>query len=317
LDNNDLNNITQSIIEQISDLLKVQTFKIETKRSDKDYPMHSMDISKKIGGAILKKYLHLHVDVKNPECLVNIEVRKNETIIYTKKILGCGGFPLGINGRVLMLISGGIDSPVAANLLMKKGFLVDFVTFISPPHTDERSLNKVKQLINQLTVNNHLMSPTLYVVTFTQLQHEIAHISNHTYQIIIMRRYFFRIAEYLLKTYDYDAIATGESLGQVASQTIQSIQTISEVLDKTIVLRPLLTYDKLEIINLAKQIGTYETSILPYPDSCSLFVPANPVTKPSIKIANKLEKELALIEPIYENLIKKNIKVEKLDIFNY
>jgi thiamine biosynthesis protein ThiI len=269
-----------------------------------------MEIAKKMGGVILDNFPKFKVDVHKPSLTATIEIRRNETIFYFNRIRGCGGFPLGINGRVLMLISGGIDSPVAASLLIKKGFNVDFLTFISPPHTDERALDKVRTLRKIITMDGKLEKSKLYIVNFTKLQHEISHISIHSYQITIMRRYFFKIAYDLAKKYNYDAIATGESLGQVASQTIESMQTIQNSINDFMVLRPLLTYDKIEIIQLAKQLGTYETSILPYADSCSLFVPTNPVTKPKFYTAQKLEAELELAPSIYQTILDKYITIE-------
>lgn len=289
---------------------KKQTFKVLTKRSDKKYPTDSMEFSRQLGGFILKNFKNLSVDIHKPDLKVNVEIKEDRFIVYFNKVKGVGGFPLGINGRVLMLISGGIDSPVAASLLMKKGFHVDFLTFVSPPHTSKEAENKVRKLIKQITLDSRLEKPLLYICKFTDLQHEIAHITNHSYQITIMRRYFFRIAQHLVKTQHYDAMATGESLGQVASQTIESMTTISNVLDNVVVLRPLLTYDKLEIINLAEKLNTYNISILPYPDACSMFVPANPTTKPTIEKAVKLEKELMLIDTIYKRVISKHIKKE-------
>lgn len=289
---------------------KKQTFKVITKRSDKKYPTDSMSFSRQLGGFILKTFKNLSVDIHKPELKINVEIKEDKFIVYFNRVKGCGGFPLGINGRVLMLISGGIDSPVAASLLMKKGFHVDFLTFVSPPHTSKEAENKVRKLIKQITLDGKLEKPLLYICKFTDLQHEIAHITNHSYQITIMRRYFFRIAQHLVKTQHYDAMATGESLGQVASQTIESMTTISQVLDNVVVLRPLLTYDKIEIIALAEKINTYNISILPYPDACSMFVPANPTTKPNITKAQALEKELLLIDTIYKRVIGKHIKKE-------
>jgi thiamine biosynthesis protein ThiI len=307
----DFDSLSKSVIEQLEKTnITDTTFKVDTKRADKAYPLNSMEISKKLGGVVLRKFRKYRVDVHKPKLHIIVEIKLKEAIFYFEKIKGCGGFPLGINGRVLMLISGGIDSPVAANLLLKKGLKVDFLTFISPPHTDDRALNKVRDLQKILTFDSKLYKSKLYIVNFTSLQHEISHISNHSYQITLMRRYFFRIARDLAKQNEYDAIATGESLGQVASQTIESMNTIQQSIDGFLVLRPLLSYDKSEIIEIAKRIGTYDTSILPFADSCSLFVPTNPVTKPTIHGAKKLEEELTLIEGIYDNVFKKHINVE-------
>ncbi len=306
----DFNRLVDEITNKIS-FKETTTFKIETKRHDKSYELNSMEFSRKLGHYLLLNNKNLKVDVKQPKIKITVEIHKEKFIYYFERIKGLGGFPIGCGGRVLMLISGGIDSPVAAHLLMKKGYKVDFVTFVSPPHTKPEALEKVRKLIKQLTFSCPYV-PKLYVVNFIKLQHEISHIFDHSYQITIMRRYFFRIAEHLKNTNEYDAIATGESLGQVASQTIQSMNTIESVLENTIVLRPLLTFDKLEIINIANKIGTYETSILPFEDSCSLFVPQNPVTKPTIHKAQKLENELELISSIYNITIEKHIEQERI-----
>jgi thiamine biosynthesis protein ThiI len=290
--------------------LNKTTFKVNSKRADKTYPLNSMELSAKMGGVVLDNFKKYSVDVHKPQLLITIEIRHTNAIFYFEKIKGMGGFPLGINGKVLMLISGGIDSPVASYLLLKKGLHVDFLTFISPPHTDERAVDKVRQLRKILTLDHRLYKSRLAIVNFTSIQHEISHIPDHSYQITIMRRFFFKIAQKLALDGNYQAIATGESLGQVASQTIQSMQTIQNAIGDFLVLRPLLTMDKSEIIKLAKEIGTFETSILPYADACSLFVPANPVTKPTIHKAQKLEESLTLIKELLENLFQKHIAVE-------
>ncbi|GHU48299.1 putative tRNA sulfurtransferase [Bacilli bacterium] len=309
--NKEFAKLGEAIVKQlIKNKITNTTFKVNSKRSDKSYPLDSMQLSMKMGGLILRNFKGYSVDVHKPQLKVTIEIKLKEAIFYFEKIKGCGGFPLGINGKVLLLVSGGIDSPVAAKLLMKKGFQVDFLTFISPPHTDDRALDKVRSLKKTITLDGKLENSKLYIVNFTPLQHEIAHISIHSYQITIMRRYFFRIAHDLALKDKYDAIATGESLGQVASQTINSMKTIQNAIGDALVLRPLLSYDKSEIIELSRYYGTYETSILPFADSCSLFVPTNPVTRPTIHTALKLEAELELVPEIYKHIINKNIKVE-------
>ncbi|MDR2823069.1 MAG: tRNA 4-thiouridine(8) synthase ThiI [Mycoplasmataceae bacterium] len=306
-----IDSLSKDIIKVIKDTdITLTTFKVIGKRLDKSYKLNSMDLSKELGGILLDAFSTLKVDVHKPSLSIYVEIRKDDSIFYFSKIKGCGGFPLGINGRILMLISGGIDSPVASYLMMKKGFHVDFLTFVSPPHTDERALDKVRTLKKILTLDNTLERAKLYVVNFTKIQHEISHIQNHSYQITIMRRYFFRIAKFLCEKYGYDAIATGEALGQVASQTIHSMQTISASVPNLLIMRPLLTYDKSEIIELAKQIGTYETSILPFADSCSLFVPTNPATRPTIHTAASLEESLELINDIYDTTLNKYITIE-------
>ena len=300
-----VNKITQKINDE-----KIKTFKVYTKRHDKKYPINSMEYSRQIGGIVLKEFPFLKVVMEQPQLAINIEVKEDGTIFYFDKILGTGGFPVGINHKALMLISGGIDSPVAASLLLKKGMKVDFVTFMTPPHTSDEALNKVIELVKRVTLDYRLHNPRLFVVNFTYIQHELAHMSNKSYQITLMRRYFYRIANYLAKKYNYSAIATGESIGQVASQTLGSMKTIESVLDNDLlVFRPLLTFDKLEIIEIAEQINTYEVSILPYNDCCSLFVPKSPTTNPSIKIAEAIEKELDFINEIFNDTLNKYIKI--------
>lgn len=301
-----------SLVKSLKPLVKTkQTFKIITKRIDKTFIYNSMDVSKKIGGVILKNFKEWTVDIHQPSTSIYIEIKPKQIIFYHEKIAGMGGFPMGTNGRVLLLLSGGLDSPVAAKLLIKKGFVVDFLTFITPPHTSVAALNKVKKLVDIISLSSKLYQPKLYICNFTQLQHEIKHIYLSSYQITIMRRYFFRIAATLAKTNRYHAIATGESLGQVASQTIQSMDTIEKAIPDCLVLRPLLTYDKEQIIALAKEFGTYTTSIIAHADSCSLFVPTNPVTKPQDYQAIKLEKSLDLIDKLLEKTIKNNIEIYK------
>ena len=289
---------------------KFKTFKVVSKRHDKNFSINSMEYSKLIGRIILKNIKNKKVIMNNPDLTINIEIHTDNIILFFEKIDGMGGFPIGINGKALSLISGGIDSPIASNLVMKKGMHVDFVTFIAPPHTSELALKKVKDLIKIITLNKKLEKPRIFIVNFTMIQHELMHISNKSYQITLMRRYFFRIANYLKNKYKYDAIVTGESLGQVASQTIESLQVIENVLDnKTVVLRPLLTYDKIDIIKIGRKLKTYDVSILPYADCCALFVPKSPITKPKIEMAKKLESELSLIDKIYDETITKYIKI--------
>ena len=309
IDSNDLEKIENQIVELVKQK-QFNTFKVITNRHDKNFPISSMEYSKLIGGIILKNITNKKVIMSNPDLVINVEIHSNNVIIFFERIEAAGGFPIGINGKALALISGGIDSPVASHLIMKKGMHVDFITFITPPHTSEEALDKVKKLVQIITLNNSIEKAKLFIVNFSMIQRELSHISDKSYQITLMRRYFFRIANYLKNKYKYDALITGESLGQVASQTIESMQTIENVLDnKTVILRPLLTYDKIEIIKIAKKIGTFETSILPFADCCALFVPKAPVTKPRIHIAEKLESELDLLSKIYEVTIDKYIKI--------
>jgi thiamine biosynthesis protein ThiI len=288
--------LTSKIIKELPK--SPHTFKVNTRRSDKNYPFNSMEINKEIGGMILNNLANYKVDIHNPQITINIEIKKETAIFYFNKIKGLGGLPLGTGGKVLLLISGGIDSPVAAKLLLKKGFRVDFLTFITPPHTNPKSLEKVKKLIDVITIDKTLYVPKLYICNFTNIQHELSHIVIKAYQITLMRRYFFRIAKKLAQEKKYLAIATGESLGQVASQTIESMQTIQNAIKDFLVLRPLLTFDKSEIISLAIKFNTYDISIEPYIDCCALFVPKNPATKPTIKTAEELEQKLEFVEDL-------------------
>jgi thiamine biosynthesis protein ThiI len=287
------------------------SFKVFTKRIDKAYKLNSLEYSVKMGELILKAKKKYYVDVHHPEIRVNVEIKQKETIYYFNKILGAGGFPIGINGKVLLLMSGGIDSPVASKLLMKKGLHVDFITFITPPHTSPKALLKVEKLRKIVTSNGLLQDSKLYVVDFSSVQQELSHTSNTSYQITLMRRYFFRIARDLAIKNDYCALATGEAIGQVASQTIESMQTIQHAIGEFLVLRPLLCHDKSEIIELAKQYGTFDVSIEPFPDCCALFVPKSPATKPTVHTAVKLEEELTMLQPLYENVLVKHVEVRE------
>lgn len=309
INGNQINQVKKQVLDLIKNK-KFTTFKVNTKRHHKTFPINSMDYSKLVGELVLKNIKNVKVIMDNPDLIINIEIHTDNIILFFSRIEGTGGFPIGINGKALSLISGGIDSPVASSLVMKKGLHVDFVTFITPPHTSDLALEKVKDLVKAITLEDKLEKARIFVVNFTMIQHELVHISDKSYQITLMRRYFFRIANYLKDKYNYDAIVTGESLGQVASQTIKSMQTIENVLDnKTVVLRPLLTYDKIEIIKISQKINTYDISILPYADCCALFVPKTPVTKPKIAIAEKLESELMLIDKIFDDTLTKYIKI--------
>lgn len=287
------------------------TYKIECKRKDKNYNYRSDEIINIISGNILKNNKNISVDVHNPNTVIKIEVLNDKFIYYTEKIKGAGGFPTGSNKKVLMLLSGGIDSPVASYLLQKKGCRVDFVTFITPPYTSEKSLEKTKDLIKKITLNGKIQNSNLYVINFTKILHELNHIENKSYKITLMRRSFFRISKMIAKKINAFSIATGESIGQVASQTIESMDVISSAIDDMMVFRPLLTMDKIEIINIAKEIGTYDISIRPYDDSCSIFAPKNPITKPKIEAAEKYEDNLIFLTDLENKIIDSLFEGEK------
>ena len=285
-------------------------FRLTCHRQNKQYYLTSNEIINIIAGEILNN-TNYSVSLKQYDLDIKIEIKNDFAIVYDKRIKGLGGLPIGSNGRILMLLSGGIDSPVASKLLMNRGLKVDFLTFITPPHTSEKSLQKVKDLVNVITLNNKLYKSKLYVCNFSMLMHELTHIKNESYRITLMRRYFLRIANELKNKYNYDAIGTGDSIGQVASQTLESMDVISNSISNCLILRPLLTFDKELIINYAKFYNTYNLSILPYSDSCSLFAPKNPTTKPKNSIAIELEKKLDLINDIMINTIKNKIWIEE------
>ena len=281
--NNNIEEVLKKSLE-IMDKNK-KTFKVITKRSDKNYPIKSMDYSKKLGGLILKNS-NFKVDVHNPDIALNIEIRVEGTFIYTDELKGAGGYPVGVQGKGLLMLSGGIDSPVAGYLAMKRGVNVECLYFDSPPHTSEEAKNKVKTL--SAILNEYSGKVKLHVVPFTKIQEEIYKNCPNNYIITIMRRMMYRIAEEYAKKIKAKIIINGESIGQVASQTLESMQVINEVTNMPVI-RPVATYDKLEIIEIAKKINTYDTSILPYEDCCTIFVPPHPVIKPSLEKAKEYE----------------------------
>lgn len=294
-----VNNIDEVLKKSLEIMDKNQkTFKVITKRSDKSFEIKSMDYSRKLGGEILKKS-NFKVDVHTPDITLNIEIRKEGIFIYTDEIKGSGGYPVGVQGKGLLMLSGGIDSPVAGYLTMKRGVNIECIYFDSPPHTSEEAKNKVKTLCKKL--NKYSGKVKLHIVPFTKMQEEIYKKCPDNYMITIMRRMMYRIAEKYTKKIKAKIIINGESIGQVASQTLDSMVTINNVTNMPVI-RPVATYDKLEIIDIAKNINTYETSILPYEDCCTIFVPKHPVIKPNIEKAEEYENKLD-----YENLIEECI----------
>ncbi|MBO6042499.1 tRNA 4-thiouridine(8) synthase ThiI [bacterium] len=289
------------------------TFRVTIKRKDKSYILSSMEFAKKVASTILLVNKNLKVDLVHYDLDVYIEIHQDYFFVLSNEVIGIGGFPVSKENQTLVLISGGIDSPVAANLMLKKGFHIDFITFISPPYTSIEAKNKTIKLARKITMNGKLCKSRLFIINYSNIQNEISHLELTSYRINLMRRSFFRISEHLVKYLRYKSITTGESLGQVASQTLNSMYSISEVLHDTLVFRPLLTYDKNEIINLAKYYDTYETSILPYLDSCSIFAPNNPVTKPNVITAKELEDKLPLLLTLEDEAVKKqNMEIIKL-----
>lgn len=295
------------IKEKIKLLVKdnIKTFKISARRSDKSYPLTSNELNQTLGAFLLNEFSNLKVDVHNPDLIVNVEIRKNEAFIFDKEIQGLGGLPVGTAGKVLHLMSGGIDSPVAAYQLMKRGLEIVYLSFISPPQTDEKTVNKLKNLIQIL--NQYQGKSTLHLATYTKLMNYIYLTSNSSYRINLMRRSFYRIASKLAEKNNILALSNGENLGQVASQTLESINTIASQ-SSLVIFRPLLTNDKNETIEIAKKIKTYELSIQKANETCELFAPKKPVTRPKKEEAEFLENELNMIGEMEEEILNQNIE---------
>lgn len=277
----------------------IKTFKVETKRSNKNYQLNSLEISRDLGAFILRN-TNLKVNVHQPDFLLKIEIRSEAFFVYEEIIPGAGGYPLGIQGKGVLMLSGGIDSPVAAYLAMKRGIKLLPVYFDSPPHTSPQALAKVEKLVEILQAYD----PDLHlkVIYFTKIQETIYQKCKPEYLITLMRRMMYRIVNRYALDKKAQVIITGESIGQVASQTLESIAVINQV--ATIpVIRPLACYDKLEIIALAKKINTYETSILPFIDCCTIFVPKNPVIKPDLKTC-EFEEQKFNMEQLFNETIE-------------
>lgn len=264
------------------------TFKVITRRARKNYPMESMEVSAAIGERLLEAYQTLRVDVHHPQVVIHIEIR-NKINIYSKTIPGPGGMPVGTAGRAMLLLSGGIDSPVAGYMIAKRGVKIDAVYFHAPPYTSERAKQKVADLAK--TVAKYAGSIRLHVINFTEIQLYIYDKCPHDQLTIIMRRYMMKLAEYFAHQEEDLGLITGESIGQVASQTMQSLAVTNEVCTMP-VYRPLIGFDKQDIVDIAQKIGTYETSILPFEDCCTIFVAKHPVTKPNLKSILKSETHL-------------------------
>ncbi|MCI8498385.1 MAG: tRNA 4-thiouridine(8) synthase ThiI [Bacilli bacterium] len=286
-------------LENLLEDKTIDTFKVRTKRSYKDYPLTSMDISRILGGVVLKKVPGSTVDVHNPNTMIDVEIRFDKSYIYFEGYRGLHGYPLGVQGKGLLMLSGGIDSPVAGYLAMKRGVRIECLYFESPPHTSEAAKNKVETLTRILSKYSNYIK--LHVVNFTEIQETIYKNIPHEYLITIMRRMMYRISEKIARRVNAKIIINGESIGQVASQTLTSMSVINEVVDMPVI-RPVACLDKLEIIDLAKKIDTYETSILPYEDCCTIFVPDHPVINPELKKCLEYEKEIE-----YEDLINRAI----------
>lgn len=305
--NMDIENIKKNVLALIKNK-KFKTFKVITKRSNKNYEIKSMDVSRIIGGHILQNVADVQVDVHNPELIVGIEIRINSILYYFNGEFGLGGYPVGTLGKGLLMLSGGIDSPIAGYLTIKRGVKIEAIYFESPPHTSEFAKDKVIKLSRILAKYNSTIK--LHIINFTKMQETILRNIPHEYLITIMRRMMYRISAIIAHNNKCNILINGESIGQVASQTLSSMRVINEVV-KMPVIRPVACFDKLEIIDLAKKIGTYEISTLPYEDCCTVFVPTHPVINPSLKKAQEYE---SLIP--YEDLIHEAIKGHETMLIN-
>lgn len=314
--NKDIKTIEETLLSVIKDK-SFSTFKVETKRSDKTFPIPSLDFSRQMGGLILKNIKDKKVDVNNPELLVNIEIRNDSAYIYMDSYDGLGGYPLNSMGKGLVMLSGGIDSPVAAYLSMKRGIHVEMLYFEALPHTSLEARKKVIALTRKLAAYTNDIR--LHVVPFTKLQEAIYKNMNKDYMITIMRRMMYRIAAKYAKRRKCQVLINGESIGQVASQTLRSMSVINEVTNMPVI-RPVACMDKLDIIKIAEEIDTYNISILPFEDCCTVFVPEHPVIHPFLNVCLEEEKKVdyeEMIEEIISNIEIITVTKKEEDNFEY
>ncbi len=305
----DMESIKAAALTLAQKFSDAKTFKIAAKRHWKKFDKTSQELNGLLGGYILEN-TDLTVNVKKPDLKIEVEVRNGKSYVFCERVQGLGGYPVGINGKVLHLISGGIDSPVAAFELMKRGLHVDYLSFITPPFTDNKTREKITEIVNLL--NKYQGKSYIYRLTYTDLMHTIGLTSKQSYKITLMRRSFYRIASKIAQSRGFLAIANGENIGQVASQTLESIHTIQEQATLP-VLRPILTADKIETINKGIQIGTYEISIVQASETCELFAPKAPVTKPTPETAYKLEEEFGNLLEL-EDKCMEGMEIERVEL---
>ncbi len=304
-DEKTLESVLKTAPEYLAKQLRAaKTFKVEAKRSYKKFPYKSPEICRETGGAILSKFPHLKVDVKNPEVTVYVEIRDHGAYIHANPIRGAGGIPVGTGGKAVILISGGIDSPVAAYMMAKRGIKLTAVHFASPPYTSQRAEDKVVRLLQKVARYSGAMK--MYTVPFTKLQEKLRDDCPEELFTIIMRRLMMQISQRIAEQNECQALITGESLGQVASQTIGALGCTDEAADM-VVFRPLIGMDKQEIIDISYKIDTFETSIEPYEDCCTVFTPKHPRTKPVLKFVKQAQ-ENAGFEPLIEEALQ-NLKI--------
>ena len=282
-----------------------KTFKIYSHRIDKSYPYISDEINRAVASNILKN-TQLKVDVHHPDILLSIEIRTDGAYLFTKTIKGLGGYPKGTLGKGLMMLSGGIDSPVASYLLIKRGVNLSFIHYASPPYTNSGVIDKLEDILNELKKYQNKL--VLYVIPFTKIQEKIYEVSPEGYPITIMRRMMYRLACKLAKLHNIPVICNGESIGQVASQTIDSMNVINEVTNMPVI-RPLAVFDKDDIIKIAKDINTYEISIRPYEDCCTIFAPVRPKTQPHLDVCKEIEAKVDFDSMIDEAIQNVEVKI--------
>ena len=302
-------NVSLEIMQSLESEEELKTFKVKASRQDKNFPIISDDINRKVASIILKN-TSFKVDVHNPSLIVKVEVRNDASYVSIKNYKGLGGLPLGSSGKGMLMISGGIDSTVAGFMMMKRGVKIEAIHFSSPPYTSDMAVYKVKTLLSKLA---KIQGQVKFInIPFTKLQLAIYEAAGDKYAITIMRRMMYRIADAFAKKNNCQCIVNGESIGQVASQTLESMSVINEVTNNVII-RPLAIFDKLDIINISKDIVTYETSIMPYEDCCTIFDPKKPATKPRLQDCEKYEAMFdyqALIDEAIEHAEIEIIKVE-------
>ena len=315
LQDNGYEQLSKDVVDYMDKMYpdKKRTFKVQVRRARKNYPMDSMELARELGSDILDAYPEFSVDVHHPQILLQVEIRQN-IYVYSEIIPGPGGMPLGTNGKAMLLLSGGIDSPVAGYMIAKRGVVIDAVYFHAPPYTSERAKQKVVDLAK--LVSRYSGPMRLHIVNFTDIQLYIYDKCPHDELTIIMRRYMMKIAEEIARKEGAVALITGESIGQVASQTVQSLTVTNEVCTMP-VFRPVIGFDKQEIVDIALKIDTYETSIQPYEDCCTIFVAKHPVTKPNLQAIRRSEENLAekIDEMLKEANFTNNICVDKAKDF--
>ena len=304
--------LAQTVIDYVDKVYpdKKMTFKVQTRRARKNYPMNSMELNMELGAAVLNAFPEMKVDVHKPDVMLHVEIRE-KIYIYSIEIPGPGGMPVGSNGKAMLILSGGIDSPVAGYMIAKRGVKIDAVYFHAPPYTSDRAKQKVIDLAR--LVSRYAGPVYLHIINFTDIQLYIYEKCPHEELTIIMRRYMMKIAEMIAKKTECLGLITGESIGQVASQTVQSLAVTNEVCTLP-VFRPLIGFDKMEIVEVSEKIGTYETSILPYEDCCTIFVAKHPVTKPNLNVIKRHEQNL---EEKIDELVQKALDTDEMIVVKY